>query len=174
MWLFRHVNVMSYKCSVMSTEVAPIGGCLSVEPAPFPDAVLVKDHWPPIWHLSVIFPSFVNFHFWTSCLSMNWVNSLCARTVANLGRELRRKNCNWFSKHEISSSSASICQWATGWGQVLKLFKRNHFSNFFESNPNRSSWQRRGLQGDNFDSSLASGRKCVFDAGFGQNIQNTR
>ena len=23
MWLFRHVNVMSYKCSVMSTEVAP-------------------------------------------------------------------------------------------------------------------------------------------------------
>ena len=24
MWLFRHVNVMSYKCSVMSTEVAPL------------------------------------------------------------------------------------------------------------------------------------------------------
>ena len=86
-----------------------IGGCLWVEPAPFPDAVLVKDHWPPIGHLSVIFPSSVNFQFWTSCLSMNWVNLLCARNVANLGCELRRKNCNWFSKHEISSSSASIC-----------------------------------------------------------------
>ena len=51
----------------------------------------------------------------------------------------------------------------------LKIIRRRPFFVFFvEKNPNRSSWQRGGLQGDNFDSSLAPGRKCVFDAGFGQ------